>query len=29
MNELDNLAYFLNSIKETLPFKDENDFAKK
>jgi len=29
MNELNNLAYFLNSMKKTLPFEDENDFAKK
>lgn len=29
MNELNNLTCFLNSIKETLPFDDENDFTKK
>lgn len=29
MNEMNNLKYFLNSIKQTLPFKDETDFKKK
>lgn len=29
MNETNNLVYFLNSIKNLLPFDDENDFFKK
>jgi len=29
MNETNNLVYFLNSIKNLLPFDDENDFVKK
>lgn len=29
MKEKNDLAYFLNSIKETLPFEDEKDFGKK
>lgn len=29
MNEINNLVYFLNSVKDTLPFKDENDFREK
>lgn len=29
MSEINNLVYFLNSVKDTLPFKDENDFMEK
>lgn len=29
MSEINNLVYFLNSIKDLLPFEDKNDFAKK
>lgn len=29
MSEINNLVYFLNSIKDILPFKDENDFRNK
>lgn len=29
MNDINNLVYFLNSIKNALPFEDENDFRKK
>lgn len=29
MNKISNLAHFLNSMKETLPFKDQKDFEKK
>lgn len=29
MNKINDLAHFLNSMKETLPFKDQNDFEKK
>lgn len=29
MSEINNLVYFLDLIKETLPFKDEMDFAEK
>ena len=29
MPKLNELAYFLNSIKETLPFEDEKDFIEK
>ena len=29
MSQINELAYFLNSIKETLPFDDEKDFRKK
>ncbi|WP_298498555.1 hypothetical protein [uncultured Methanobrevibacter sp.] len=29
MSEINNLVYFLNSMKKTLPFKDDKDFQKK
>lgn len=29
MSKLNELAYFLNSMKETLPFNDEKDFSEK
>jgi uncharacterized protein YwgA len=29
MTQINELAYFLNSVKDTLPFKDEKDFRKK
>lgn len=29
MNKINNLVYFLNSMKETLPFEDEDDFKTK
>ena len=29
MSKINNLVYFLNSMKDTLPFKDEKDFKEK
>ncbi len=29
MSETNNLVYFLNSMKDILPFKDEKDFKEK